>query len=79
MSDNQRQELKDLLSEASEKVQEYRQQNPNASQGDLIAKITDNRATIRRRLVDILTPDQLSKWDTEVAKAKEFLGLKLAA
>jgi protein CpxP len=79
LSDDQRQKLKDFLSEASEKVYEFRQQNPNASQGELVTKIADNRATIRQRLVDILTPDQLSKWDAEVAKAKEFLGHKIAA
>jgi len=60
-------------------VQEYRQQNPNATQQDLIKKVIDNRAALRQRLVNFLTPDQLKKWDSEVANAKEFLGQKLAA
>jgi hypothetical protein len=38
-----------------------------------------NRAALRQRLVNFLTPEQLAKWDTEVAKAKEFLGHKRAA
>jgi len=67
------------MTEASEKVQEYRQQNPNATQQDLIKKVIDNRAALRQRLVNFLTPDQLKKWDSEVANAKEFLGQKLAA
>jgi hypothetical protein len=60
-------------------VQEYREQNPNASQADVIKKLADNREAIRQRVVNILTPEQLTKWDSEVAKSKEFLGLKIAA
>jgi hypothetical protein len=44
-----------------------------------LRKVADNRATIRQRLVGFLTPEQLTKWDAEAAKAKEFLGQKLAA
>ena len=46
---------------------------------DLIKKVAENRAPIRQRLVDFLTPEQLTKWDAEATKAKEFLGQKLAA
>ena len=67
------------MTEASEKVQEYKLQNPNATREDLIKKVIDNRAALRQRLVNFLTPDQLKKWDSEVANAKEFLGQKLAA
>jgi protein CpxP len=38
------------------------------------AKITSHRADLRERLVHFLNPDQLTKWNAEVAKAKEFLG-----
>ena len=79
LSDDQKQKLQTFMTEASEKVQEYRQQNPDATQQDLIKKIVDNRAALRQRLVNFLTPDQLKKWDSEVANAKEFLGQKLAA
>ena len=79
LSDDQKQKLQDFMSEASEKVQEYRQQNPNASRQDLVKKVIDNRAAIRQRLVNFLTPAQLATWDEEAAKAKEFLGQKLAA
>jgi len=79
LSDDQKQKLQTFMTEASEKVQEYRQQNPNATQQDLIKKVIDNRAALRQRLVNFLTPDQLKKWDSEVANAKEFLGQKLAA
>lgn len=79
LTDDQKQKLNGFLTEASEKVQEYRQQNPNASKDDLVKKITNNRAEIRERLKNFLNPEQLTKWDTEVAKAKEFLGQKIAA
>lgn|SRR5499427_5567732 len=78
LSDEQKQKLHAFMGEASEKVHEYKQQNPNATPEDLINKVRDNRAALRQRLVNFLTPEQLTKWDTEVAKAKEFLG-QLAA
>jgi len=79
LSEEQKQKVHDFMTQASEKLQEYRQQNPHASREDLIQKITDNRANLRQRLVNFLTPEQLTKWDAEVAQAKEFLGHKLAA
>ena len=79
LSNEQKQKLQGFMTEASEKLQEYRQQNPNASKEDLIRKIADNRSAIRQRLTNFLTPEQLAKWDAEVSKAKEFLGQKLAA
>jgi hypothetical protein len=44
-----------------------------------MAKVKANRDEIRQRVVKFLSPDQLSKWDSEIAKAKEFLGQKLDA
>lgn len=79
LSDDQKQRLQGFMTEASEKVQEYKQQNPNASQQDLVKKVAENRAAIRQRLENFLTPEQLQKWDTEISKAREFLGQKLAA
>ena len=79
LSEEQKEKLRTSLSEAYEKVQEYKLQNPKASSEDLIKRVADNRAAIRQRVVNFLTPEQLTKWDTEVAKAKEFLGQKIAA
>ena len=79
LSDEQKQKLQAFMTEASEKVQQYKQQNPNATREDIVKKVLDNRAELRQRLVNFLTPEQLTKWDAEVAKAKEFLGHKLAA
>jgi|SRR5215475_1952345 protein CpxP len=79
LSDDQKQRLQAFMTEASEKVQEYKQQNPTASKEDLLKKVAENRTAIRQRLVNFLTPEQLTKWDAEVSKAKEFLGQKIAA
>jgi protein CpxP len=74
LSDEQQEKLRGFLSEAHEKVDEYRKQNPNASKEDLVRKVAENRNEIRERLTKFLTPEQLTKWDAEVSKAKEFLG-----
>jgi hypothetical protein len=79
LSEEQKQKVQNFMNEASEKLQEYKQQNPNATREDLIKKIADNRANLRQRLVAFLSPEQLTKWDAEMAKAKEFLGHKMAA
>jgi len=79
LSEDQKQRLHYFLTDAYQKVQEYREQNPNAPKEDLIRRVAENRTDIRERLVNFLTPEQLSTWDSEIAKAKEFLGQKLAA
>ena len=79
LSEEQKEKLHGFLTEAYEKLQNYKKQNPTASKEDLIRKVADNRSSIRERLVKFLTPEQLTKWDTEVAKAKEFLGQRMAA
>ena len=79
LSEDQKQRLQTFMTEASEKVEAYKQQNPNASREDLVKKVAENRAALRERLVNFLTPEQLTKWDAEMAKAKVFLGQKLAA
>jgi protein CpxP len=79
LSDEQKEKLHTFLLEAREKVQVYLHDNPNASSADIVQKVQANREGLRTRLVNFLSPEQLSKWDAEIAKAKEFLGQKLAA
>jgi protein CpxP len=79
LSEEQKEKLRTSLSEAHQKVQEYKQQNTNVLKEDLIRKVAENRSAIRQRVVSFLTPEQLTKWDAEIAKAKEFLGQKIAA
>ena len=77
LSEEQKSQLSTFLENASQKIEEYRQQNPNATPADIVAKIKENRDSLRQRLEGFLKPDQLKTWDDEVAKAKSFLGQNL--
>jgi len=77
LTEEQKEKLQAALTEARERVGDYLRNNPNTNKADIIAKVRAHRDEIRQRVVKFLTPDQLSKWDSEVAKAKEFLGQKL--
>jgi periplasmic protein CpxP/Spy len=79
LSEGQKQKLQESLSNAYQKMQEYKQQNPGASKEDLVRKVAENRDSIRQRLVSFLTPEQLTKWDSEIAKAKDFLTQKVVS
>jgi hypothetical protein len=67
------------MSEAHEKVVAYKQQNPDATPDDVINTVKSNRTALRERLVNFLTPEQLTKWDAGVADMKEFWGQRVAA
>jgi hypothetical protein len=62
-----------------ERLQAYLTANPNASPADILKQVSQNRDQIREQLGKVLSPDQMSKWDTAIKGAKEFLGEKLAA
>jgi protein CpxP len=79
LSEGQKQKLQESLSNAYQKMQEYKQQNPGASKEDLVRRVAENRDSIRQRLVSFLTSEQLTKWDSEIAKAKDFLTQKAAS
>ena len=79
LSDAQKEKLHGFLTESYGKLQEFRSQNPNASKEDIIKRVATNRTQLRERLVNFLTPEQLQKWDAGVARAKEFLGHRIAA
>jgi predicted HTH transcriptional regulator len=79
LTDDQKEKLRVALTEAREKIAEYMQQNPDTTKADVIGKVVANRDAIRQRIVNFLSPEQLKKWDDEKAKAKDFLGQKIAA
>lgn len=74
LSEDQKTKLKTALESAREKLDEIRKNNPDITKADVIAKLKGARAPLRERVVAFLTPDQLTKWDAEVSKAKAFLG-----
>jgi len=79
LSDDLKEKLHVALTDAREKIADYMQQNPKTTKADVISKVVANRDAIRQRVVNFLTPEQLAKWDDEKAKAKDFLGQKIAA
>jgi hypothetical protein len=78
LSDQQKDQLKTFLTEKYEKLQEYRSQNPNISKDQIAQYVAQNRAAGREKLTKFLTPEQLTKWDAEMAKAKDTLGSRAA-
>ena len=75
LTDDQKARLKTALENAREKIEDFRQTHPDISKIEVLAKLKEARAPLRQRLVDFLSPEQLTKWDAEVAKAKSFLGI----
>ena len=78
LSDNQKEQLRTFLSDKYEQLQEYRKNNPNISKEDVAQYIAKNRAAGREKLEKFLTAEQLKTWDSEVAKAKDFLSQRAA-
>ena len=74
LSDTQKSQLRTGLENAHERIDEIRANNPNVSRADVVAKLKENRSVLRERVEKFLTPEQLTKWDAQVTKAKEFLG-----
>jgi len=79
LTDQQKEKLQSALVEAREKLGEYLKKNPGTTRADIVAKVKANRDEIRQRIATFLSPEQLTKWTAEMAKAKEFLGQKLDA
>jgi protein CpxP len=74
LSEDQKTQLKSALENAREKLDEIRKSNPDITKADVVQKLKGARAPLRERVVAFLTPEQLTKWDAEVSKAKAFLG-----
>jgi protein CpxP len=74
LSDAQKAQLKTGLERAQERLEEIRANNPDVTRADVIAKLVEVRGSLRERVVNFFTPEQLQKWDAEVAKARTFLG-----
>jgi periplasmic protein CpxP/Spy len=79
LTDQQKEKLQAALIEGREKIKDYRKDNPNATKADLIQKVEGHRDEIRKRIGTFLSPEQLTKWNSEVSKAKEFLGNRTVA
>jgi hypothetical protein len=78
LSDDQKQKLQTAFQGAREKLGDYLKDHPNVSKGDIAKELGAHRTEIRQRVMNFLTPDQLKMWDTEIVKAKDFLGQHMA-
>jgi protein CpxP len=79
LSNDQKEKLQTAFTDARSKVGDYLQEHPGTTRADIVKQVMSHRDQIRQRVVNFLTPDQLTKWDAEIAKAKEFLGQKFDA
>ena len=79
LSDEQKQYLKTFLTERYEKLQEYKKQNASVSKDDILRYVAKHRSEGREKIEKFLTPEQLAKWDAEIAKAKHFLSPRAAS
>ena len=77
LSDQQKTQLKTALENAHERFDDFRAKNPNITKEDAVTKLKEVRVTTREKVVAFLTPEQLTKWDAEVTKAREFLGQRV--
>ena len=77
LTQQQKEKLQDALAEEREKVGEFLKTHPNTTRAEIVAHLKEHRAEIHQRAAAFLSPEQLIKWDSEVAKAKEFLGQRL--
>jgi len=75
LSEDQKTRLKTALEGAREKIENARQSHPGITKEEVKAKLKEARAPLREHLVKFLTPEQLTKWDAEILKAKTFLGI----
>jgi periplasmic protein CpxP/Spy len=74
LSDEQKTKLHERMAFAAGRLHEYKKSNPDVTRQDIINALKSHRTELREGLERFLTPEQLKKWDDEVAKAKEFLG-----
>ncbi len=74
LSDEQKTRLHERLAFAAGRLFEYKKSHPEVTRQDIIKAVGSQRAELREGLERFLNPEQLKKWDAEVAKAKEFLG-----
>ena len=74
LSDEQKTKLHERLAFAAGRLFEFKKSHPDVTRQDIINAVGSHRTELREAVERFLTPEQLEKWDTEVAKAKEFLG-----
>jgi|SwirhirootsSR3_FD_contig_41_12148208_length_444_multi_5_in_0_out_0_1 protein CpxP len=70
LTDAQKEQAKPAIEAAQRKIAEYKASGKTPTPQE----VATWRANFREKLVAFLTPEQLKKWDAEVAKSKTFMG-----
>jgi hypothetical protein len=70
LTDAQKSQFKESLVKARTNIDDFREKKRE----EVTAKVGEARAALRERVVNFFTPEQLAIWDTEVSRAKNFLG-----
>ena len=78
LSDEQKTKLHERLAFAAGRLFEFKKSHPDVTRQDIIKAVGSHRTELREAVERFLTPEQLKKWDAEVAKGKEFLGFAAA-
>jgi serine protease inhibitor len=74
LSDAQKTQLQTAFEKAEDRIEQIRKENPDVTRVDVIRKLAAARDQIREHVVKFLTPEQLTKWDAEMSRARTFLG-----
>ena len=78
LNSDQKEKLQTAFQDARGKLGDYMKEHPGVTKADIIKEVAGQRDQIRQRVVNFLSPEQLKKWDTEIVKAKDFLGQHMA-
>src|SRR4029453_11069682 len=74
LSDAQKTQLKTVLENAGERMDAIREKHPDVSKPEVMEKLKEVRSSLRGRVEKFFTPEQLTKLDAGITKAKNFLG-----
>jgi hypothetical protein len=78
LSNDQKEKLQNAFQDARGRLGDYMKDHPNVTKADISKELLARRDQIRQRVVGFLDADQLKMWDSEIAKAKDFLGQHMA-
>ena len=78
LSSDQKEKLQTAFQDARGKLGDYMKDHPGITRADIVKEVAGQRDQIRQRVVNFLNPEQLKKWDSEIVKAKDFLGQHMA-
>ena len=79
VSTDQKEDLIHFLRDNYAQLLNFMRRNPGVSRNDLFQRLDIIRSAGQAELAEFLSPEQLTIWDSEMAKASKVLSQKLAA